>query len=299
MHILVTGGTGQVGLELKRHAWPAGAKVHFPSREELDLSKPDEIARVVASRPWSVVINAAAFTAVDKAETEVAAAFTLNALAPAVLAAETAKANIPIVHVSTDYVFSGAKAEPYVEDDAVGPLGVYGASKEGGEQGVRSANRRHAIIRTAWVVSEHRTNFLKTMLRLARERERLTVVADQRGSPTSARDLAGGLARVALAFAKDRSAPAGTFHLVNAGETSWHGFAVEIARLAFKEGGVGPVIEPIPTSAFPTPAKRPANSRLATGKIEEAYDIKLRPWPEAIAEIVAALTREVQSERSL
>ena len=115
---------------------------------ELDLSKPDEIARVIASRPWSVVINAAAFTAVDKAETEVAAAFTLNALAPAVLAAETAKANIPIVHVSTDYVFSGAKAEPYVEDDAVGPLGVYGASKEGGEQGVRSANRRHAIIRT-------------------------------------------------------------------------------------------------------------------------------------------------------
>jgi dTDP-4-dehydrorhamnose reductase len=289
MDILVTGGTGQVGLELKRHPWPEGASVHFPGRAELDLSRPEEIARAIASRPWSVVINAAAFTAVDKAESEVAAAWTLNALAPAMLAAETARANIPLVHVSTDYVFSGAKAEPYVEDDAVGPLGVYGASKEGGEQGVRSANRRHAIIRTAWVLSEHRANFLKTMLRLARERERLTVVADQRGSPTSARDLAGGLARVALALAKDRAAPTGTFHLVNAGETSWHGLAVEIMRLAFKGRGGGPAIEPIPTSAYPTPAKRPANSRLATGKIEKAYAISLRPWPEAIAEIVATL----------
>ena len=154
---------------------------------------------------------------------------------------------------------------------------------------MRSANRRHAIIRTAWVLSEHRTNFLKTMLRLAREREHLTVVADQRGSPTSARDLAGGLARVALSLAKDRSAPTGTFHLVNAGETSWHGLAVEIMRLAFKGRGGGPAIEPIPTSAYPTPAKRPANSRLATGKIEKAYAISLRPWPEAIAEIVARL----------
>ncbi len=289
MDILVTGGTGQVGIELKRHAWPESARVHFPGRAELDLSRPEEIARAIASRRWSVVINAAAFTAVDKAESEVAAAFTLNALAPAVLARESAKANIPIVHVSTDYVFSGAKAEPYVEDDAVGPLGVYGASKEGGEQGVRSANPRHAIIRTAWVVSEHRANFLKTMLRLSHERERLTVVADQRGSPTSARDLAGGLARVALALAEDRSAPIGTFHLVNAGETSWHGLAVEIMRHAFKASGAGPVIEPIPTSAYPTPAKRPANSRLATGKIEKAYGIKLRPWGEAIAEIVAAL----------
>ncbi|MBV9111375.1 MAG: dTDP-4-dehydrorhamnose reductase [Hyphomicrobiales bacterium] len=288
MHILVTGGTGQVGLELQRHRWPEGAKAHFPSRDELDLSKPDEIARLVASRPWSVVINAAAFTAVDKAEIQVAEAWALNALAPAVLAAETAKANIPLVHVSTDYVFSGEKPEPYVEDDRVGPLGVYGASKEGGEQGVRSANARHAIIRTAWVVSEHRGNFLKTMLRLARERERLTVVADQQGCPTSARDLAGGLAQVALRLATDNTAPTGTFHLVNAGETSWHGLAVEIMRHAFKSGS-GPAIDPIPTSAFPTPAKRPANSRLATGKIKKAYDIKLRPWPEAIAEIIAGL----------
>ncbi|MBV8769720.1 MAG: dTDP-4-dehydrorhamnose reductase [Hyphomicrobiales bacterium] len=291
MDILVTGGTGQVGLELKRHAWPAGVEVHFPGRDELDLSKPDEISRVVASRHWSVVINAAAFTAVDKAETEVAEAWLLNAVAPAVLAAEAAKANIPLVHVSTDYVFSGEKSEPYVEEDRIAPLGVYGASKEGGEQGVRSARVRHAIVRTAWVVSEHRANFLKTMLRLARERDRLSVVADQWGCPTSARDFAGALVRVAIRLASDDSAPTGTFHLVNAGETSWHGFAVEIMRRAFPNGD-GPRIEAIQTCAYPTPAKRPANSRLATEKIEKAYGIKLRPWPEAIAEIIAALERK-------
>jgi dTDP-4-dehydrorhamnose reductase len=289
MDILVTGGTGQVGLELQRHAWPDGVKAHFPKRDVLDLSRPREIARMVASRPWTAVINAAAYTAVDKAQSEVAEAWTLNALAPAVLAAETAKATIPLVHVSTDYVFSGTKPEPYVEDDLVGPLGVYGASKEGGEQGVRSGNARHAIVRTAWVFSEHRTNFLKTMLRLARERERLSVVSDQRGCPTSARDIAVVLATVALRLARDPSAPTGTFHATNAGETSWHGFAVEIVRLAFKEREGAPAVDPIASAAYPTPAKRPANSRLATGKIARAYGIKLRPWQEAVAETVAAL----------
>jgi dTDP-4-dehydrorhamnose reductase len=289
MDILVTGGTGQLGLELQRHAWPHGVKAHFPSRDELDLSKPDEIARMVASRPWAGVINAAAFTAVDKAESEVANAWTLNALAPAVLAAETAKTNIPLVQVSTDYVFSGGKPEPYVEDDPVGPLSVYGASKEGGEQGVRSASARHAIIRTAWVVSEHRSNFLKTMLRLARERKRLTVVADQLGCPTSARDLAAALASVALKLARDPSAPSGTFHITNSGETSWHGLASEIMRLAFRGRAGAPVIEPISSAAYPTLAKRPANSRLATRKIDEAYGVRLRSWQEAVAEIVTAL----------
>jgi dTDP-4-dehydrorhamnose reductase len=289
MDILVTGGTGQTGLELQRHAWPEGVKAHFPSRDDLDLSQPREIARVVASRPWAAVINTAAFTAVDKAQSDVAEAWRLNALAAAVLAAETARANIPLVHVSTDYVFSGTKPEPYVEEDQVGPLGVYGASKEGGEQGVRTANARHAIIRTAWVVSEHRTNFVKTMLRLARGQKRLIVVADQHGCPTSARDLAAVLATVALRLADDPMAPTGTFHAVNAGETSWHGFAVEITRLAFKGREGAPVVEPIASSAYPTPAPRPANSRLATGKIARAYGITLRPWQEAVAEIIAAL----------
>jgi len=287
--LLVTGGSGQVGRELARYAWPEGVRAHFPGRDELDLADAQSIARCVASRRWAAVINAAAYTAVDKAESEVAAAWTINALAPAVLAAETAKAGIPMLHVSTDYVFSGHKAAPYVEDDAVGPLSVYGASKEGGEQAVRSANARHAIIRTAWVVSEHRANFLKTMLRLCRERPRLRVVADQRGSPTSARDLASALAEVALRQLGDASAPTGTFHATNAGQTSWHGFACEIVRLAFADRDGAPAIEAIATGDYPTPARRPANSVLASHKLAAAFGIRLRPWQEAVAEIVTAL----------
>src|SRR5580704_15263276 len=165
MHILVTGGTGQVGLELQRFAWPAGVEPHFPTRRALDLADPGAIGAAIAAQPWAAVINAAAFTGVDLAESRVAEAWTVNALAPAVLAAETAKAGIPLIHVSTDYVFSGSKQRAYLEGDRVGPLGVYGASKEGGEQGVRSGNPRHAIIRTAWVMGAHRANFLLTILR--------------------------------------------------------------------------------------------------------------------------------------
>ncbi|MFI5014600.1 MAG: dTDP-4-dehydrorhamnose reductase [Hyphomicrobiales bacterium] len=296
MDILVTGGTGQLGLELQRLAWPRGVKAHFPKRDVLDLANIGEIARVVASRPWAAVINAAAYTAVDRAQQEVAEAWSLNALAPAILAAETAKANIPLVHVSTDYVFSGEKTEPYVEDDRIGPLGVYGASKEGGEQGVRSGNPRHAIIRTAWLVSEHRSNFLRTVLRLADEGSPLRIVADQHGSPTSARHLASALASVVLRLMADRSAPTGTFHVTNAGETSRHGFAVEILRLAFEERGGAPEVEAISTADYPTPARRPANSGLACGKFAQAYGISLPSWQEAAAEIVAAL-RGAESAR--
>jgi dTDP-4-dehydrorhamnose reductase len=290
MDILLTGGTGQLGLELQRYAWPHDVRLHAPDRAALDLAQPDAIARVIAARPWAAVINAAAYTAVDKAESEVAAAWSLNADAPALLAAETARTGIPLLHVSTDYVFSGVKAEPYVEDDAVGPLGVYGTSKEKGEQAVRSANARSVIIRTAWVVSEHRANFVKTVLRLARERDRLAIVADQTGCPTSARDLAAALARIALRLATDGAAPAGTFHVTNAGCTSWHGLAREVVRLAFDGRQGAPVVDAITTAEYPTPARRPMNSRLATGKVAAAYGILLRPWQDAVAEIVAALT---------
>jgi dTDP-4-dehydrorhamnose reductase len=293
MDILVTGGTGQVGLELRRRAWPAGTRPFFPSRDELDLTDAARIASIIASRPWKAVINAAAYTAVDAAEDDVGAAWTLNALAPAVLAAETARANIPLVHISTDYVFSGAKTAPYVEDDQVGPLCVYGASKEAGEQAVRTANPRHVILRTSWIVSGHRANFLKTMLRLAMERSRFNVVADQYGCPTSARDLSDALAKIALRLARDTPAPIGTFHLANFGETSWHGLATEIIRVAFKERQGAPIIAPIAAADYPSRARRPANSRLATDKIAQAYGIALRSWQEATAEIVEALVDRI------
>ena len=289
MDILVAGGTGQVGLELQRNPWPSGFKPFFPGRAELDLRDVGAITRMISSRPWGVVINAAAYTAVDAAEDDVAAAWTLNALAPAVLAAETAKANIPLVHLSTDYVFSGAKPEAYVEGDPVGPLGVYGASKEGGEQAVRTGNSRHVIVRTSWVVGEHRNNFLKTMLCLAAERSALRIVADQYGCPTSARDLAGALVEITVRLASDTCPPTGTFHLTNKGETSWHGFATEIIRLAFKGRSGAPAVEPITTADRPTRARRPANSRLATDKIAQAYGITLRPWQDATLQIVNSL----------
>jgi dTDP-4-dehydrorhamnose reductase len=169
MDILVCGGSGQVGIELQRQPWPAGIHVHAPGRETLDLESEESVVRMMASRRWTCVINSAAYTAVDRAEAEVSTAWRLNAWAPALLAHEADKMGIPIVHVSTDYVFDGGSPEPYRPFDPVRPLGVYGASKEGGEQAVRTANRRHVIVRTAWVVSSNRSNFVKTMLRMAEE----------------------------------------------------------------------------------------------------------------------------------
>jgi dTDP-4-dehydrorhamnose reductase len=190
MHpVLVTGGSGQVGTALKRLA-PEGFELIAPGRAELDLADPEAIAAMVASRPWIAVINAAAYTAVDKAEGDVVAAWRANALAPAAFAAATRVAGIPLIHVSTDYVFDGAKPDAYVEGDPVGPVGVYGASKEAGEQAVRTANPHHIILRTAWVVSPDGANFIKTMLRLGADRPELRVVGDQHGCPTSADDIA-------------------------------------------------------------------------------------------------------------
>jgi dTDP-4-dehydrorhamnose reductase len=286
--ILLTGGSGQVGTEIIRLA-PAGLEIVAPTRARLDLSSPEAIASLVASQPWAAVINCAAHTAVDKAETEVVAAWNANALGPAALAQATARAQIPLIQLSTDYVFDGTKGGAYVESDPVAPIGVYGASKEGGEQAVRTANPRHVILRTAWVVSPHGSNFVKTMLRLAATRSELKVVDDQRGCPTSATDIAQTVLTIAERMISAAGAPTGTYHFVNEGEATWCEFARAVFDMAAKHGVSPPVVHAIPTSEYPTPARRPANSRLDTGKLRRDYGITPRPWTASVEEIVASL----------
>lgn len=286
--ILLTGGSGQVGTELIRLA-PAGLNLSAPGRHDLDLGDPEAIEALVASRPWAAVINCAAHTAVDRAETEVVAAWRANALGPAALAQATGKAQIPLIHVSTDYVFDGSKPGFYVETDPVAPVSVYGASKEGGEQAVRTANQRHLILRTAWVVSPHGSNFIKTMLRLAETRPELRVVDDQRGCPTSATDIARTLLAVVQRMIAEPGAPTGTYHFVNHGEASWCEFARAIFEIAGSRGHPVPKVEAIGTADYPTPARRPANSRLDVGKLRRDYAISPRPWRTAVEEIVDTL----------
>jgi dTDP-4-dehydrorhamnose reductase len=293
-NLLITGGTGQLGIELLRQSWPADVHVHAPSRDEFDLARESSIQEIVDRVQWDCVINAAAYTAVDGAEDDAVDAFLANSLGPTWLADATAKAGIPLIHVSTDYVFSGDSAEPYLEDSVVSPIGVYGASKAAGEFAVRSINPRSVIVRTAWVLSAHRSNFLKTMLRLAADRDRLRVVADQRGCPTSAADLAAAIAIIAMRQIEDPDAPSGTYHFVNAGNASWHELAVEILGQSAALGGPSAEVEPIGTSEFPTRAPRPANSRLATGKIERDFGIVPRDWRSAVADIMAEL-RQTQA----
>ncbi|WP_288583025.1 dTDP-4-dehydrorhamnose reductase [uncultured Methylobacterium sp.] len=287
--ILVLGGGGQVGTELQRQSFGEGVVVHAPTREALDITDEAAVARAVAERPYAAVINTAAYTAVDKAESDVAAAWRLNALAPAYLAAETAKAGIPLIHVSTDYVFDGSGTGAYPTDAPVHPVSVYGASKAAGEMAVRTGNPRHAVVRTAWVVSPHRANFVKTMLRLAAERDKLTVVADQRGCPTSAGDLAAALVAIAVRFAEDEAAPAGTYHCVNAGATTWYDFAVAIMAGAAARGARSVPVEPIPSTAFKTPVTRPANSELSTETLTSAFGLVPRPWQAALDDILDQL----------
>ncbi|WP_269220318.1 dTDP-4-dehydrorhamnose reductase [Brevundimonas vesicularis] len=292
IHILITGGTGQVGLELLAADWPDGVVLHAPTRAELDLGNAASVRAAFTATPFVAVINSGAHTAVDRAETEVAAAFAANAIGPAVLADATREAGIPLIQVSTDYVFDGAKDGAYVETDPVGPLGVYGASKLAGELAVRSGNPRSVVLRTAWVLSVHRANFLKTMLRLGADRPVLRVVADQRGCPTSARDIAATLKTITLKMIADVDAPTGVYQFVNAGETTWAELATEIFVLSAAVGGPSAAVEGIPSSEYPTPASRPTNSRLSTDKLTRDYGVVPRHWQAAVAEIVNELHAE-------
>lgn len=283
--ILVTGGTGQVGTALRRLGPHFGVEVVAPARAELDLAGSCAIDRILGDREWSAVINCAAYTGVDKAESEPDLAQAVNAVAPEIIGKATAARGLRLLHVSTDYVFDGSKDGFYLEDDPVAPLGAYGTSKEAGEVAIRLSNPDHVILRTAWVVSPWGHNFVKTMLRVGPERGKLRVVDDQRGCPTSAHDIAEALLTIAT-----RRGPAGTYHFVNAGEATW----CELARFVFDCAGINVEVEAITTDQYPTPARRPANSRLSTAKLEATFGIVPRPWQEAVSEIVDAFVKGEQ-----
>lgn len=292
--VMITGGSGQLGQALKRHPWPEDVRVVAPLRGEVDLSNSGAAAGFMRAARVDVVVNAAAFTAVDEAESRQAAAFSANALIPAALAEAAAAAGAPLVHVSTDYVFDGALTRPYEINDLVAPINVYGASKAAGELAVRSIQPRSAVVRSSWLIGPDGDNFLTTMLRLAAGAKPLRVVDDQVGRPTVAADLAAALATVALRLARDRDAATGVFHFANQGATSWRGLAEAILAEARGRGLDAPPVEPIATREFPRPAKRPANSELSTLRIEQAYGLRPRPWAEALPEIVAAALEEAR-----
>ena len=238
---------------------------------------------MVGAERWSAVINAAAYTAVDRAESEEEAAIAVNALAPSRLAVETAARGIPLIHISTDYVFNGQKGAPYVESDGTDPVNAYGRSKLAGEAGVRDANPQHIILRTSWVYSPYRKNFVKTILRLAAERDRLTVVADQRGCPTAARDIAKACLEMAIACAsRPERAPYGTCHFAGAGEASWFDFAVAIVAIVSGRLGRSPEVVPLRTSEYPTAAARAPDTRLDCTAVARAFGINPPPWRESL-----------------
>lgn len=284
-HILVTGGQGQIGLELARQAWPGIMNIHYPTRETCDIGSPESLLTYIRSYPFEAIVNCAAYTAVDKAEEERDLAFRINGEAPGWLA----DTGIPLIHVSTDYVFDGSKDGYYTEDDPVAPLGVYGRSKLEGERAVLAGQSRSLILRTAWVISAQRNNFLKTMLRIGAANPRLRVVDDQRGCPTSAADIAAAIRTIALRMIDDPAAPAGIYHFVNAGEATWCELAREIFALSGAAGGPSPEVDAIATADYPTAAKRPANSRLSTSKIAADYGIHPRDWRAAVRDIVDEL----------
>ena len=286
--ILVTGGSGQLATELHRLARVPVCRV---GRPRFDFDLPDTIAASFRQAdPW-LVINAAAHTAVDAAETDRGAAYRANRDGPAELARLCAVAGVPLVHVSTDYVFDGAKPTPYHEGDPVAPQGVYGASKLAGEQAVLASGAPAIILRTAWVYAPHGKNFVRTMLNAGRTRDRLTVVADQRGCPTAAADLADAILRIAgrIADCGWRADYGGVFHAAGTGETTWHGLATAVFQEAARHGIRTPRVDPIRTQDWPTPAKRPANSCLDCGKLERVFGMRLPPWRDSVARTVDAI----------
>ncbi|MDP9045235.1 MAG: dTDP-4-dehydrorhamnose reductase [Pseudomonadota bacterium] len=297
MKILLLGKNGQVGWELQRALAPLGEVVALdfdsPAPLRADFSQPESLAATVRAVAPDLIVNAAAHTAVDKAESEPELARALNALSPAVLAREAAARGAWLMHYSTDYVFDGSGSVPWREDSPTGPLSVYGQTKLEGEEAIRASGCRHLIFRTSWVYAARGGNFAKTMLKLARERDKLTVIDDQVGAPTGA-DLLADLTGHALRSAMARPELAGTYHAVAAGQTSWHGYArhvIEFARAAGQPIRVAPeAIEAVPTSAFPTPARRPGNSRLDTRKLRSSFGLELPTWQSGVERMLTEVS---------
>jgi dTDP-4-dehydrorhamnose reductase len=295
--LLVTGSNGQVGFELRRSLAALGHVVLL-DRAGCDISRPDEIRRVVRRYQPDVVVNPAAYTGVDQAESDAASAYAVNGTAPGVLGEEAKALGSLLVHYSTDHVFDGRKDAPYVETDAVNPQSTYGKSKQAGEAAVIASDATHVIFRTSWVFATHGNNFIKTILSLAQDRDSLRVVADQFGAPTPAALIADVTAYVVRDFLRRGRAaaafPGGTYHLAAAGATSWHQYAREVVRLAESLGmpirAKADAIEPVPTADYPRPAPRPKNSRLDTRHLEQRFGLCMPPWQDGVRHVLEQLS---------
>ena len=294
--ILLTGVNGQVGHALKTKL--TEYEVIALSREQLDLTKIHDIRRVVREIKPNVIINPAAYTAVDKAESEPELAFAINVTAAQILAEEAARLGAALIHFSTDYVYDGTKKNPYVEHDELNPVSIYGKSKLAGEAAIRAVGLPHLILRTSWVYGAYGKNFLKTILRLAAERDALRIVGDQVGAPTSSESIANAVVQLVDVWKPTQENQTGIYHLTNKGETSWYGFSCEIVNQynVLMSGKDWPALKvnvkniaAITTVDYPTPAARPANSCLNNAKLKQVFDVELPAWPHALQQVMQSL----------
>jgi len=284
MKILLTGANGQLGHEIAEQGKSLSFDILSTDLQDLDITNKNQVQHTFDAFHPALVINAAAYTNVDRAEIEPKTAFAINAEGPDILANACMKADIPMIHISTDYVFNGKKKTPYLETDPVSPLGVYGSSKEAGEAKMRDQLKKHIIIRTAWLYSVHGHNFIKTMLKLFKQKTKLTVVDDQYGSPTSAQDLANAVLIIAGCVQRKQDQKWGTYHYCGQGETTWYEFACTILEMAKPYNGFQTnEIEPIATEQYPTPAKRPQYSALNCNRIKKNFNIDTKIWQDSLA----------------
>ena len=286
MKILICGQHGQVSRELQQRLQGLGELIVL-GRDQLDLANAEQIRQQVRAHRPSLIINAAAHTAVDQAESEPDAAFAINAIAPGILAEEAKALGIPLIHYSTDYVFDGSKPAPYIEADTPNPLGVYGQSKLTGEQAIAAVGGEYLILRTSWVYSNHGKNFLLTMQRLLQEKPQMRIVADQIGAPTWAGSIADSTLALIERWQAGTAGEWGVYHLTAQGETSWFGFAEAIGEHLRKQGKACAELEAIPSSAYPTPAQRPLNSRLDCSRLQQQWHVSQPHWQDALRECLA------------